>query len=90
MTSELNEISKRIAFKYEALNQPGLFYTFLEHLVHLGLVSYDNDPTNRGLYRGYGNNSHREWQFWFIRLSSFGQLFFKACVSSLENPDRPA
>jgi hypothetical protein len=39
-----------LVFDYNSLNQPELFYIFLEHLTHMGLVEYTNDPANRGDY----------------------------------------
>lgn len=79
MPTALIERSNRIIFDYKSLNQPEMFYIFLEHLYHLGLVQYVNEPSNNGEYRGY--NRKRDYpRFVFIRLSSFGALFYKACV----------
>ena len=80
MPPRLIEKSNSIIFKYESLNQPGMFYVFLEHLYHLGLVQYTNEPSSNGEYKGY--NRSRNWpRFVFVRPSSFGNLFHKACVS---------
>lgn len=79
MPEALIEKSKIITFNYSSLNQPEMFYIFLEHLYHLGLVQYINEPTNNGEYKGY-NRRRDHPRFVFIRPSSFGALFYKACV----------
>lgn len=80
MPPRLIEKSNSIVFTYGTLNQSDLFYVFLEHLYHLGLVQYINEPSNDGEYKGF--NRGRDYpRFVFIRLSTFGKLFFKACVS---------
>jgi len=85
MPAELKKITQKIMFKYDALNQPELFPVFLEHLVHIGLVEYTNDPHNPGgKFAGYLDLRHEERKFlsfFFIRLTNFGTLFHKACVS---------
>ncbi len=64
----------------EYLAQPELFLTFLEHLVALGIVEYTNEPRS-------GESSEMSFrilgfEYHFIRLSAFGQLFHRACVAS--------
>lgn len=64
----------------EALAQSELFLTFLEHLVALGIVEYTNEPRSNEseemLFSILGFEYH------FIRLTAFGQLFHRACVAS--------
>jgi hypothetical protein len=70
-------------FKYELLNQPELFYVFLEHLYHLGLVEYTNDsPRITPEYRIVNSRFGYNLGFFFIKLSHFGRLFHKACISA--------
>lgn len=86
MSADLIEKSNLIIFNYKSLNQPEMAYLFLEHLYHLGLVQYDNEPRVQGEYRDA--NRKRDYpRFVFIRLSSFGALFYKACVP--QPMDRP-
>jgi hypothetical protein len=79
--------ARSMVFDYRALNQPELFYVFLEHLWHMGLVEYTNDPGNRGDYPRLAyrlpTSQEETWQrpqVFAIRLTSFGKLFYKACV----------
>jgi hypothetical protein len=43
LSDEIIAKSKKILFNYTCLNQPELFYVFLEHLWHTGLVEYTNE-----------------------------------------------
>ena len=61
----------------EKLAQPELIYTYIEHLVSLGIISYTNDPWNN-LYMGSKNVT---FDFWFIELNGLGTLFHRACLS---------
>jgi hypothetical protein len=74
------EKSRSIIFSYQSLNQPELFYVFLEHLFHLGLVQYVNEPIVNGAYKGIPRMGTPTLVF--IRLSAFGNLFHKACISN--------
>ena len=68
------------AVTHEELAQPELFLTFLEHLVALGIVEYINEPRSsetRDL-----SFSILGFEYYYIRLTAFGQLFFRACVAS--------
>lgn len=58
----------------EALAQPTLFTTYLEHLVSLGLVRY----TNR--YDNFEHDSLEGHRYWFVELTEFGRLFHRACL----------
>ncbi|CUR74783.1 Abi-alpha family protein [Achromobacter xylosoxidans] len=63
----------------EDLGQTHLVYTYIEHLVSLGLVRYSNNhypDTNR---------RNRPIDFWCIQLSQFGALFHKACVDGAQS-----
>ncbi|CAD5691852.1 Abi-alpha family protein [Escherichia coli] len=62
----------------EELMQPELLYTYIEHLVSLGIVSYTNDPWNTDKVPSKALISY---DFWFIGLNPFGKLFFSACLS---------
>lgn len=81
MPEHLVEKSRHIVFKYERLNQPEMFYVFLEHLYHLGLVEYTNDPVNNGEYKGVTHWPVFKPKLIFIKLSHFGRLFHRACVA---------
>ena len=81
MPAQLVEKSHSIIFRYPALNQPEMFYLFLEHLYHLGLVEYTNEPSNDGEYAGFAYRPITQPKLIFIKLSHFGRLFYKACVS---------
>ncbi|MEC5387163.1 Abi-alpha family protein [Uliginosibacterium sp. H3] len=65
----------------EALAQPTLFLTFLEHLVSLGLVEYDNEPRRVGELQ-FVRLAYPEAAYFCIKLSQFGKLFHKACVQA--------
>jgi hypothetical protein len=81
LAPHLVEKSNSIIFDYRGLNQPDMFYVFLEHLYHLGLVQYTNEPRNSGEYQGMPHRYPPRAVFVFIKLSSFGRLFYRACVS---------
>ena len=70
------------AVEPEALAQSELFLTFLEHLVALGIVEYTNDP--RSDETRQMSFSMLGFEYHFIRLTAFGQLFHRACVASDE------
>lgn len=65
----------------EKLAQPSLFLTFLEHLVSLGLVEYDNEPRNAGELQ-FVKLAYSEAAYFCIKLSEFGHLFHRACVQN--------
>lgn len=65
----------------EALAQPTLFLTFLEHLVSLGLVEYDNEPRNSGELK-FVQISYEDAAYFCIKLTEFGRLFHTACIQS--------
>lgn len=69
--------AREILFPYQKLNQPQLFYIFLEHLYHLGLVEYSNEPINDGPFKGYHRPSSSGVRCVFIHLSHLGRLFSK-------------
>lgn len=81
MTREQKEQCERISIQPEDLAQPALVYTYIEHLVSLGLVSYLNTPWSTD----FKDAKMYECDFWFIRLNGFGQLFHRACLSGLGN-----
>lgn len=72
-----DKLSKMMA-RPEELMQPELLYTYIEHLVSLGIVSYTNDPWNTDKVP---NKALINYEFWFIELNPFGKLFFSACLS---------
>ncbi|WP_186258336.1 DUF4393 domain-containing protein [Burkholderia gladioli] len=61
----------------EELAQPELVYTYIEHLVSLGIVSYTNEPWSDA-FKGVGEAG---FDFWFITLNGLGDLFHRACLS---------
>lgn len=79
--AHLVERSNSIVFRYTELNQPEMFYLFLEHLTHLGLVEYCAEPAKSGDYKDLAHKPNTEPRLFFIRLSTFGRLFFWACSS---------
>ena len=80
LSSALLDKSNSIIFNYRGLNQPEMFYVFLEHLYHIGLVQYTNDPSNFGQYRNVTRATVGQPRLIFIKLSRFGQLFYNACI----------
>lgn len=66
-----------IAVRPEDLAQPSLLYTYIEHLVSLGIVSYTNAPWGRD----FQNSKSNDFEFWFIELNGLGELFHRACLS---------
>lgn len=70
------EILLAIAVKPEEMAQPDLLYTYIEHLVSLGLVAYTNQPWERE----FRNGKPASFDFWFIELTGIGRLFHKACL----------
>ena len=73
---------KSLCVRPECLAQPEMVYTFIEHLVSLGIVVYRNDVSDDEEYaykemrRTFG-----KVKFWFIQLNEFGRLFHSACGS---------
>jgi hypothetical protein len=66
-----------IAVRPEELAQPELVYTYIEHLVSLGIVSYTNEPWNDA----FKGAKQAGFDFWFIELNGMGTLFHRACLS---------
>ncbi|WP_367088980.1 DUF4393 domain-containing protein [Klebsiella pneumoniae] len=61
---------------------PENFYIYIDHLNKLGLLEYANDDINKH------SNKWRELRageldFFFIRLSKFGHLFYSCCTNGL-------
>ncbi|AME28665.1 DUF4393 domain-containing protein [Burkholderia sp. PAMC 26561] len=70
--ARLNEV----AVRPEDLAQPELVYTYIEHLVSLGIVSYTNDPWTAE----YKGAKGADFDFWFVQLNGLGELFQRACL----------
>jgi hypothetical protein len=64
------------AVRPEELAQPELVYTYVEHLVSLGIVAYTNEPWQAE----FQGAQYAGFDFWFIELNGMGQLFHRACV----------
>ena len=63
----------------DVLAEPAYLQIYIEHLVSMGLVSYDNDrPT--GLAQAFDSVNGQLQPAWAIRLSRFGRLFHQACT----------
>ncbi|BCF95272.1 Abi-alpha family protein [Paraburkholderia largidicola] len=77
MADEQKRHLQRIAVRPEELAQPELVYTYIEHLVSLGVVSYFNAPWN-DVFKGAKGAS---FDFWFVGLNGLGELFHRACLS---------
>jgi hypothetical protein len=79
--SGLSEVQKRrleaIVVRPEELAQSELVYTYIEHLVSLGVVSYTNEPWSAKFQGAKGAG----FDFWFIELNGLGELFHRACLS---------
>jgi len=75
------KLLKTLFVRPEDLTQPSLLYTYIEHLVSLGLVAYTNDHQWASKYRTV-KTSMPGVDFWFIRLNGFGQLFHQACLAT--------
>ncbi|WP_075255651.1 DUF4393 domain-containing protein [Herbaspirillum camelliae] len=73
------EILLAVAVQPEEMAQPDLLYTYIEHLVSLGLVAYTNQPWERE----FRNGKPASFDFWFIELTGIGRLFCKACLPSI-------
>lgn len=67
---------RSITVRPEELAQPDLLYTYIEHLVSLGVVAYTNEPR-----REFQPNKPTNFDFWFLELSGMGRLFRLACFS---------
>lgn len=77
--STLNLIDSLL--KPEELHFPQNFYMYIEHLRALELIEYSgNDVEIPTEWRSKKGNLY---DFWFIRLSKFGRLFFECCSKSL-------
>ncbi|MEZ0605708.1 DUF4393 domain-containing protein [Paraburkholderia sp. IW21] len=79
-SDESKQLLKTLFVRPEELQQPFLLYTYIEHLVSLGLVSYTNDHQWASTY-GAVKTAMKETDFWFIRLNGFGKLFHRACLN---------
>ncbi|KAA8561429.1 hypothetical protein FX985_01481 [Pseudomonas extremaustralis] len=63
----------------DVLAEPSYLQIYIEHLVSMGLVSYDNDrPTE--LAQAFESINGQLQPAWAIRLSRFGKLFHQACT----------
>lgn len=81
-SAELIRISLDARFKTEELNQPDLFWTFLDHLISLEIVEFTGMPHSRGPWKGAPTHVNNGPSVFFIQISRFGRLFFKACIHS--------
>lgn len=81
LSTELRETAKAIIFPREVLNQPDMFDIFLRHLTDLGLVKHNVELSERREYSKFLGPTSDTPAIHFIRLSGFGRLFYKACVS---------
>ena len=79
MSGSQKQALEAVAVQPEQLSQPELVYTYIEHLVSLGIVSYDNEPTNSGAFKGAKKGA--DFDFWFVGLNGLGVLFHRACLS---------
>jgi hypothetical protein len=63
----------------DVLAEPSYLQVYIEHLVSMGLVSYDNDRPV-GLAQAFDSMDGHLQPAWAIRLSRFGRLFHQACT----------
>lgn len=66
----------------EEFYYPENFYIYIDHLNKLGLLEYVNDDINKHSTK-WRELSSGELDFFFIRLSKFGQLFYDCCTQGL-------
>lgn len=76
LSPEHKQRLEAIAVCPEELAQPELVYTYIEHLVSLGIVSYTNEPWS-DVFKGVAEAG---FDFWFITLNGLGDLFHRACL----------
>jgi hypothetical protein len=74
-----------ILVRPEDLGQPDLIYTYIEHLVSLGLVSYTNEPWEGPFASVRSQSAIQNYRLHFIRLNEFGRLFHLACLSAADH-----
>jgi len=67
----------RISLRPEELAQPDLFFTYVEHLVSLGIVVYTNDHPYADTQVALKTLGA---ECWFVELNQFGRLFHSACL----------
>jgi hypothetical protein len=79
MSDERKQRLQAMAIRPEELAQPELVYTYIEHLVSLGVVSYTNEPWTDAFRDAKGAS----FDFWFIGLNGLGELFHRACMSDV-------
>ncbi|MFJ3317174.1 Abi-alpha family protein [Herbaspirillum huttiense] len=72
------EMLRSLSVKPEEISQPELLYTYIEHLVSLGLVGYAERPWGSD----YGSGKPAAFDYWFIELTGMGRLFYTACVKA--------
>ncbi|UJH74392.1 DUF4393 domain-containing protein [Burkholderia cenocepacia] len=77
LSAERKQHLQSIAICPEDLAQPELVYTYIEHLVSLGIVSYTNEPWSDE-FKGVQVTG---FDFWFITLNGLGDLFHRACLN---------
>jgi len=73
---------KEISLKPESFYYPENFYTYIDHLNDLGLIKYSNEPHSLNRER-IKNLKGGDYDFWFLELSRFGELFFECCSRGL-------
>ncbi|RKR31695.1 uncharacterized protein DUF4393 [Paraburkholderia sp. BL17N1] len=76
LSENLKQRLAAVVVRPEELAQPELMYTYIEHLVSLGIASYTNDPW-QAEFQGV---QYAGFDFWFIELNGLGQLFHRACL----------
>lgn len=77
--SAFTEVLRHAAVLPEELAEPMLFLTFFGHLQSLGLAEYTNSPREQA-----NSMSTPIFEYYFIKLTSFGRLFHGACILNTE------
>lgn len=73
----------RLSLRPEELAQPELLFTYVEHLVSLGIVIYTDEYSHEDLQRDLQAAVLRAGgECWFLQLNQFGRLFHSACVGA--------
>lgn len=79
--SEFDRSLLNLCLVPEELSQPELFFVFVEHIQSLGIVKFTNESKLYGV--GYeAQTRHPGLEFHCIQLTSFGELFHRACIEA--------
>lgn len=72
--------SQKTAIHPEQFQFGSNLFIYIDHLQSLGLLEYVNNPYPE--YQFDQSSLTPGYQFWFVRLSLFGKMFYDACVGT--------